>query len=189
MHNHKASKGEIKLTLIPLFSAVLMIKSLFRLSLRMVTGFVQSLIKPCGINWTAPDYSTLCRRKKQIDIAINYQKSLQRLHLLIDSTGLKFLGDLLAQIPLDEQIDSVYTDGAYDTKECRQVIADRQAYAVIPPRKNAKAWKDNKTGSLERNKLIKTVKCLGRTLWKKMVWLSSSNFGLNYHVLHQIIRR
>jgi transposase len=46
------------------------------------------------------------------------------------------LEDLLAQIPLDEQIDSVYTDGAYDTKRCRQVIADRQAYAVIPPRKN-----------------------------------------------------
>ena len=33
----------------------LMIKSLFRLSLRMVTGFVQSLIKLCGLNWTAPD--------------------------------------------------------------------------------------------------------------------------------------
>ena len=36
------------------------------------------------------------------------------------------LGDLLNQIPQDEQIDSVYTDGAYDTKQCRQVIADRQ---------------------------------------------------------------
>ncbi|MFP0547556.1 transposase, partial [Acinetobacter baumannii] len=45
----------------------LMIKSLFRLSLRMVTGFVQSLIKLCGLNWTAPDYSTLCRRQKHID--------------------------------------------------------------------------------------------------------------------------
>lgn len=31
----------------------------------------------------------------------------------------------------DEQIDSVYTDGAYDTKKCRQVISDRQAYADI----------------------------------------------------------
>ena len=39
----------------------LMIKSLFRLSLRMVTGFVQSLIKLSGLDWTAPDYSTLCR--------------------------------------------------------------------------------------------------------------------------------
>ncbi len=35
-----------------------MIKSLFRLSLRMVTGFVQSLIKLWGLDWTAQDYST-----------------------------------------------------------------------------------------------------------------------------------
>ncbi|EXF56594.1 transposase DDE domain protein [Acinetobacter sp. 1294596] len=192
-----------------------MIKSLFRLSLRMVTGFVQSLIKLCGLSWTAPDYSTLCRRQKHIDIAISYQKNSDGLHLLVDSTGLKFLGegewkrrkhgleyhrqwrklhigidaetlqiravqlttnnvsdsqvlgDLLAQIPLDERIDSVYTDGAYDTKHCRQVILDRAAHAIIPPRKNAKPWKDQKLRSLERNELLKTVKRLGRTLWKK----------------------
>ncbi|WP_394661477.1 IS5 family transposase, partial [uncultured Acinetobacter sp.] len=77
------------------------------------------------------------------------------------------LGDLLNQIPLDEQIDSVYTDGAYDTKQCRQVIADRQAYAVISPRKNAKPWKDTKTHSLQRNELLRTVKHLGRAIWKK----------------------
>ncbi len=77
------------------------------------------------------------------------------------------LGDLLNQIPSDERIDSVYTDGAYDTKWCRQVISDRHAHAVIPPRKNARPWKDKKLGSLERNKLLKTVKRLGRTLWKK----------------------
>ena len=192
----------------------LMIKSLFRLSLRMVTGFVQSLIHLCRLDWTAPDYSTICRRQKHIDIAINYQKSSNGLQLLVDSTGLKFLGegewkrkkhqpeyrrqwrklhigidaetlqiraiqlttnnvsdsqvlgDLLDQIPQDEQIDSVYTDGAYDTKQCRQVIADRQAHAVIPPRKNAKPWKDTKTSSLERNELLRTVKRLGRTIWK-----------------------
>ena len=192
-----------------------MIKSLFRLSLRIVTGFVQSLIRLCGLDWIAPDYSTLCRRQKHIDIAISDQKSSDGLHLLVDSTGLKFLGegewkrkkhqpeyrrqwrklhigidaktlqiravqlttnnvsdsqvlgDLLDQIPLDEQIDSVYTDGAYDTKYCRKVISDRQAYAVIPLRKNAKLWKDKKLRSLERNELLKTVKCLGRTIWKK----------------------
>ena len=192
----------------------LMIKSLFRLSLRMVTGFVQSLIHLCRLDWTAPDYSTICRRQKHIDIAINYQKSSNGLQLLVDSTGLKFLGegewkrkkhqpeyrrqwrklhigidaetlqiraiqlttnnvsdsqvlgDLLDQIPQDEQIDSVYTDGAYDTKQCRQVIADRQAHAVIPLRKNAKPCKDTKTSSLERNELLRTVKRLGRTIWK-----------------------
>lgn len=47
------------------------------------------------------------------------------------------------------------------------MIADRQAHAVIPPRKNTKPWKDTKTSSLERNELFRTVKHLGRTLWKK----------------------
>ena len=193
----------------------LMIKSLFRLSLRMVTGFVQSLIKLCGLDWTAPDYSTICRRQRRIDLVIGYQKSSGGLHLLVDSTGLKFLGegewkrkkhqpeyrrqwrklhigidaktlqiraiqlttnnvsdsqvlgDLLDQIALDEKIDSVYTDGAYDTKQCRQVIADRQAHAVIPLRKNARPWKNTKVHSLERNELLRTVKHLGRTIWKK----------------------
>ena len=183
----------------------LMIKSLFRLSLRMVTGFVQSLIKLCELDWIAPDYSTLSRRQKHIDIQISYEKSCNGLHLLVDSTGLKFLGegewkrkkhqpeyrrqwrklhigidaktlqiravhpttnnvsdsqvlgDLLNQIPLDEQIDSVYTDGAYDIKQCCQVIADRQGHAVIPPRKNAKPWKDIKVHSRDRNELLRTV--------------------------------
>ena len=70
-----------------------MIKSRFRLSLRMVTGFVQSLIQLSGLNWTAPDYSTLCRRQQHIDIAISYQKSNDGLHQLVNSTGLKFLGE------------------------------------------------------------------------------------------------
>jgi hypothetical protein len=34
-------------------------------------------------------------------------------------------------------------------------------------KKNAKPWKDQKLRSLERNELLKTVKRLGRTLWKK----------------------
>ena len=81
-----------------------------------------------------------------------------------DSQVLEYL---LAQIPLDEKMDSVYTDGSYDTKHCRQIILDRDAYAVIPPRKNAKPWKDQQARFIERNELLKTVKRLGRTLWKK----------------------
>ncbi|GAA5555383.1 IS5 family transposase ISAha1 [Acinetobacter schindleri] len=216
---------EIKLTDTAI-QCCLMIKSLFRLSLRMFTGFVQSLINLCRLSWAAPDYSTLCRRQKHIYIQISYEKSCNGLHLLVDSTGLKFLGegegewkrkkhqpeyrrqwrklhigidpktlqirviqlttnnvsdsevlgDLLDQTPQDEQIDSVYTDGAYDTKKCRQVIANRQAHAVIPPRKNAKPWKDTKSSSLERNELLRTVKRLGNTM-EKMARLSSAKFG------------
>ncbi len=76
----------------------------------------------------------------------------------------QILGSLLDQIPQDEQIDSLYTNGAYDTKQCHQVIADRQAHALILPRKNAKPWKDKKMSSLDRNELLQTVKRLGRTI-------------------------
>ena len=38
---------------------------------------------------------------------------------------------------------------------------------MIPPRKNTKSWKDKKLRSLERNELLKVVKRLGRTIWKK----------------------
>ena len=111
-----------------------------------------------------------------------YRRQWRKLHIGIDANTMQIraiqlttnnvsdsqvFGDLLDQIPPDEQIDSVYTDGAYDTKQCRQVIADRQAHALIPPRKNAKPWKDTKTSSLERNELLRTVKYLGRMLWKK----------------------
>ena len=96
------------------------------------------------------------------------------------------LGDLLNQISSDELIDSVYTDGAYDTKLCRHVISDRHAHAEIPPRKNARSWNDGKLGSLERNELLKTVKPLGRTLRKNglaiigAVWLKLRCIASNY---------
>ena len=79
-----------------------------------------------------------------------YRRQWRKLHIGIDAktlqiraiqlitnnvSDLQVLGDLLNQIPQDEQINSVYTDGAYDTKQCRQVIADRQGHAVIPARK------------------------------------------------------
>ena len=60
-------------------------------SLRMATGFVQGLIKLCGLDWRAPNYTTLCRRQKHI--AMSYQKSSDGLHLVVDSSNLKLLGE------------------------------------------------------------------------------------------------
>ena len=42
----------------------------------------------------------------------------------------------------------------------------RPLNSVIPPRKKAKPWKDTKTSWIERNELLRTVKRLGRTIWK-----------------------
>jgi hypothetical protein len=52
----------------------LMIKSLFRLSLRMVTGFVQSLIKLCGLDWTTPDYTHFVEDKSILILRLATKK-------------------------------------------------------------------------------------------------------------------
>jgi len=69
------------------------IKGLFGLPLRQTTGFVESLIRLAGLTWPVPDYSTLCRRQKSIIVDIPYRPSEKGLHLLVDSTGIKMLGE------------------------------------------------------------------------------------------------
>ncbi|WP_215796524.1 IS5 family transposase [Paludibacterium paludis] len=71
----------------------LTIKCLFGLALRQSIGFVQSLLKLAGLGWTAPDYSTVCRRQKTLQVNIPYRHSQGALHLLVDSTGIKMLGE------------------------------------------------------------------------------------------------
>ena len=71
----------------------LTIKNLFGLALRQTIGFIQSLIKLAGLDWGAPDYSTLSRRQQTLQVKIPYKKSSGALHLLVDSTGIKMLGE------------------------------------------------------------------------------------------------
>ena len=61
------------------------------------------------------------------------------------------LPNLLKQVPPDQDIGSVTADGAYDTRKCHDAIAERNAHAVIPPRKNAKPWKPTSNGAIARN--------------------------------------
>ena len=56
--------------------------------LRQTTGFVESLLRLIGLDWTGPDFSTLSRQKT-LAVNIPYRSSQRPLHLLIDSTGIK----------------------------------------------------------------------------------------------------
>ena len=71
----------------------LTIKCLFGLPLRQTLGVVQSLLKMAGLPWAAPDYSTVCLRQKSLDVQVHYRLSGNGLHMLADSTGIKFLGE------------------------------------------------------------------------------------------------
>ena len=50
----------------------LTLKVQFGMPLREVTGFVESLVGLSRLNWTVPDYTTLCRRQKTLRVDIPY---------------------------------------------------------------------------------------------------------------------
>jgi IS5 family transposase len=52
-----------------------------------------SLLKMADLDWTVPDYTTLCRRQKTLVVQILYRRAEGPLNLLVDSTGIKFVGD------------------------------------------------------------------------------------------------
>ena len=71
----------------------LTLKVLFGLPLRQTTGFVESLLRLVGLDWTVPDFSTLSRRQKALNVRLPYRGSTGPLNLLIDSTGIKSEGE------------------------------------------------------------------------------------------------
>ena len=71
----------------------LSMKVLFGMALRQTTGFVESLLRLIGLDWTVPDFSTLSRRQKTLAVNIPYRGAKGPLHRLIDSTGIKVEGE------------------------------------------------------------------------------------------------
>ena len=71
----------------------LSIKVLFKLPLRQTAGMTASLLHLAGLDWPVPDFSTLSRRQKALAVQIPYRRADGPLNLLVDSTGIKFLGD------------------------------------------------------------------------------------------------
>jgi len=66
----------------------LTMKVLFGMALRQTTGFVESLPRLVGLDWTVPDFSTLSRRRKALAVNIPFRGSQGPLHLLVPSRAL-----------------------------------------------------------------------------------------------------
>ena len=72
----------------------LSLKCLLNLPLRQTLGLVQSLLQLASLDWPVPDYSTLSRRQKMLQVQLPYRGSgAGALDLLVDSTGIKFVGE------------------------------------------------------------------------------------------------
>jgi len=71
----------------------LSIKCLFNLPLRQAMGMAQSMLHLAGLAWPVPDYSTVSRRQKTLQVAIGAVPTTTGLHLLVYSTRIKMLGE------------------------------------------------------------------------------------------------
>ena len=71
----------------------LTLRTVFHLVLRQTEGFVASLIGLMGLSLKTPDHTTLSRRNRSVEVPHLPRGHEGPLHLVIDSTGLKVLGD------------------------------------------------------------------------------------------------
>lgn len=71
---------------------VLTLRSVYHLPLRATEGFARSIFELMGLDLPVPDYTTLCRRAKTLQITLP-KVAGGPLHLVIDSTGLKVYGE------------------------------------------------------------------------------------------------
>ncbi len=77
------------------------------------------------------------------------------------------LSDLLDQI--EDEIEQVSADGAYDHRHCYDEITKRESKAVIPPRKDAVIWQhgNGKAPPHPRDQNLRYIRKHGRKKWKR----------------------
>ena len=71
----------------------LTLRTVFHLALRQTEGFVASLLRLMDLPLETPDHTTLSRRSATVVVPPLTKISDGPIHLVIDSTGLKMLGD------------------------------------------------------------------------------------------------
>ena len=105
----------------------LTMKVLSGLPLRQTAGFVESLLRLAGLNWKVPDFSTLCRRQKTLNVAIPYRGGAGPLYLLLIALGVQLAhscasGQTVKAVTLKDTVDAGVGD--FDAVVARQIPDD-----------------------------------------------------------------
>ena len=77
-----------------------------------------------------------------------------------DCHDCKVFEKLVEQV--DETIEKIYGDGAYDTRKAYEVAENKEAQLVVPPRDNARFWEEEHP----RNTALFLVLMMGLSWWK-----------------------
>lgn len=71
----------------------LTLRAIFHLPLRATQGFISSLISMLTLPIMAPNFTTLCRRQKNLSIELPNTSQSGSIDIVIDATGLKVYGE------------------------------------------------------------------------------------------------
>lgn len=77
----------------PAILCMLTLKSVFKLPLRATEGLVSSLIELLKLPIICPNYTTVSRRQKDLDVPLLVSNTGGPIHAVFDSTGLKIFGE------------------------------------------------------------------------------------------------
>jgi hypothetical protein len=189
----------------------LMLREVYHLPLRSTQGLIHSVMRLLGVKLSAPDYSTLSRRARLLELSLPAPATKTIAHLVIDSSGLKVYGEgewkvrvhgadkrrtwrklhiamdasthqLTAALITDKdfldrnalagllrrtagEVRAVCADGAYDFEQCYRAIKEREAAALIPPRRDAVIR--GKSPFEQRDENLRGIRKRGRKRWKE----------------------
>ncbi|WP_074195994.1 IS5/IS1182 family transposase, partial [Klebsiella pneumoniae] len=140
-------------------TTVLVIKRVFRLTLRAAQGFIDSIFTLMNVPLRCPDYTSVSKRAKSVNVSFKTSTRgeiahlviiWRKLHLAVDSNTHEIIcADLSLNNVTDSEafpglirqthrkIRSAAADGAYDTRLCHDELRRKKISALIPPRKGA----------------------------------------------------
>ncbi len=77
-----------------LVSLLVVLQEVYHLPLRQAEGFARSVLRLLKVGRRqVPSYSTLCRRRQKLRVALPQRHRAEPLHIVVDSTGLKIYGE------------------------------------------------------------------------------------------------
>jgi Transposase DDE domain len=95
-HQHQTNERKRGAQVVYSDTAILLcltLKAVYRLPYRQSQGFVRSLTSLLKIDVSIPDYTTMNRRAKTVEVPLATGKCTGDIHIVVDSTGLKVYGE------------------------------------------------------------------------------------------------
>ena len=90
---HTGKRGAPKTYTDTAIECMLRLKAVYGLTLRSTQGFMGSVIGMMRIGLLVPDYTTVCRRMRGLEVRLPRRHNGEPIHIVVDSTGLKVYGE------------------------------------------------------------------------------------------------